>query len=374
MDHRSEPGIDYSGRSQQAPDGHVSVPPHTVSRPSPLATRWSPPRTPCFSTASANVGRRRYQRSSMLLSSPPRPGHFNRMSQLFRRVGVPNRTAIDDESVLYPQLPNISRVSLPLRRDQTRLPAEKAYTSTSESSSESWSDDSGYIIDDPAPSLVGSGAPAQRIEDWLARLSYDEGAGKVVGAKRKPRYEEEPAQDPFLDTKLQMTMDTNHIETPRSETHISSAPRPDQKLSNGSLALPINPFDCSRSSTSKSATSTDDSNHPSPLASSQRHVSDMCRRLFFDLPRPTTGVCITRSSSTSKAHGCLGLDPTADRKNDVELSPLSPNVCIERGPSRYHSAHKTRSNTSPSKAPTLTSFFTPPRYSGEHMKENIICE
>lgn len=62
------------------------------------------------------------------------------------------------------------------------------------------------------------------------------------------------------------------------------------------------------------------------------------------VPTGTHGECFGGISSADQ-------DGLSDSEGGCELKPLSPNVCLERGPSRYHSAQRARS-TPPTTTPT----------------------
>jgi hypothetical protein len=353
---------------QHAQDDHVSVPRQQVSQASRLATQSSPPQTPRLSNANANIGRRRYQQSAMLLRSPPRPGHTFRMTQIFQGASVANRASDGDGLVLYPQLPNISRVASPSTREQS-CPLERRPTTPSETPSESWSDDSGYIVLDHARSLAGSGSPVYPVEDWLSAVSQDDDS---VGAlTRKPRHQDAPPHSPLH---LRATTELDVIREPRRDSDTLSWRSFDQHPSNTGYALPQNPFvsghSSDASSISDSSSTVESNRQPTPSSRPRRYISDTCKRLLFSAPGTPTGIRSVHTPSTPKPCG----PPSNDGYDEFQLSPLSPNVCIERGPSRYHSPHKAGLNTSPAKASTLTSFFTPPRYPRGRMKENSVAE
>ncbi|KAF2681369.1 hypothetical protein K458DRAFT_83955 [Lentithecium fluviatile CBS 122367] len=382
---------------QRSPDGGVCLLPHDVSKAPTFAAPWSPSNTLCFSSTSANIGRRRSQRASMLLRSPARPGHASRMKQMFDEAGIGNMPSRDDEVVLYPQLPNVSRVASPLVRDHrcppvpkdapgSHLPPNDPHSAvaaighvnvtsipTSDSSSGSWSDDSGYIALERARPLAGSGSPAHRIEDWLSALSHDD-----------QEVDEEPSQKPAQRSEPEVSHQQANLQPitledktrkPSFTLHLPSRQKVEPEFVWEGDVFLHDPFisrNSGRASTGRS-TIAESCDRPPPSPRRYRHISDTCKRLFFDLPRPVTTNRSVLPPSTPKALGRVLSDSSVDAEDGeggIELSPLSPNVCIERGPSRYHSAHNSQRNKSPMKSLTMTAFFTPPRHSSEQSKEN----
>lgn len=382
----------HTGRStHRSPDGGVTLTQHDV------------PATPTPSLcASANIGRRRFHHGS-LLSSPARPGHASRMKQIFEEAGLESKPS-QHGVALYPQLPNISRATSPPPRDQKRqhvpqstpaygpgslLPSKELLsaapeiahshespTSSSKRSSGSWSGDSGYLV-------VGrQGASPKRtvsiedqIRDWLSTVSQAEVAGVNEGYSDALRQETvEPTQSVDKTYELGNTrpLSSNRVENPK---HPQSR--------HGLLHDPFMPDDSSDCSGSKF--STDGSNYvtagsyrPPPSARSQRHISDVCKRLILDQPPPAMNQCTMKDQSPGLAPVtplALGRTVSINSPNTlhdaddggIELSPLSPNVCIERGPSRYHSDY-----TSPRKLALEPPDCTPTKYKSEQMKANVV--
>lgn len=67
----------------------------------------------------ANSARRRALRELVLLQSPAQPSHYNHIEQIFLDAGriIPVSQHHEDEA-LYPQLPNMSKQTTPLRAQQ----------------------------------------------------------------------------------------------------------------------------------------------------------------------------------------------------------------------------------------------------------------
>ncbi|KAF1958961.1 hypothetical protein CC80DRAFT_591836 [Byssothecium circinans] len=371
------------GHSQQSPDGGVSLegPVRGVAR--------SPPTTPSFSRNSANVGRRRSQHGSMLLRSPARPGYSSRMKQIFEDAGMENFTPLNDVAPLYPQLPNISRLSSPKHREQrceivvpniagnrhgVILPSPEALSALpeieqscespvmSEHSSGSWTDDSGYINVE-SRNRRSAESPKRLVLDWLTTVSAtDECQKESVGSGGS-------------DTSLERTcvnstasMQLSRDRRPHRAFRISRKSPPNAKILRIHRTSPTDPFVIRREVDTETtydhrSTASKDLSYS---ARAQRHISDTCKRLDFDQAGRSSNLKI----ASPKPEGSDGaLTPTAKELQDVEaggiqLSPLSPNVCVERGPSRYLSRRN-----SPTKAPAeLTAPSCTP------MKENLAIE
>jgi hypothetical protein len=109
-----------------------------------------------------------------------------------------------------------------------------------------------------------------------------------------------------------------------------------------------------------------------------RIIPDVCKPLNLhhlnQVHRPTS---IDAINTSSKDRGDVRGTREWCNKNEaieeggVQLSPLSPNVCIERGPSRYHSPrnlHDASDAVTPSKH-RPTSLFQSPQ-----LKENVVLQ
>jgi hypothetical protein len=201
----------------------------------PSASAQPTPSTP------ANARARRTHHGSTLLQSPPRPGHSAGMRNIFQTASQHNTPA-----TLYPQLPNVSRkASQPRGATSHELTAyvpslhqsDPLYPVAPSASSESWSDDTGYLVagsrSRPSDPVI---FPAERIAHWLSDV---------------------------LDSDASDTSDPISL-----------------------------------------------------------------------LQRQSTRVTVDKTDSR-------GIQ-TPSSKDDTELGPLSPNVCVERGPSRHRSGRKPR--------------------------------
>lgn len=110
------------------------------------------------------------------------------------------------------------------------------------------------------------------------------------------------------------------------------------------------------------------------LLQSQRQVFDTCKTLDFGLlpaeqARRTVNPS-TRSGNSAATAGFGHVTPPPSRitsREDLELSPLSPNVCTERGPSKYHKNRTTEITASP----LSTTSRLPFRSQRRHLQENV---
>jgi hypothetical protein len=234
------------------------------------------------------------------------------MRQIFEDAGREHQSSQLEQGVSYPQLPNISRkASPPLEHGRTeqhhpprsfRLVSHTTQVDSprvSEQSSESWSDDSGYFIAgsrNRTSSLASQ--PRDRVNDWLTNVSLCEQEPIVV--------------ENTLD--YQPTRPPSPQSPPPRQTEIDVFPKPTRQPPQEASATFQDPFL--------------DTNPP--LRTSP---------LFKALPprRPPT-----HPQTHSPCNVTIRSNPFQTKRpmlqdGGIQLSPLSPNVCVERGPSRYHS-------------------------------------
>ncbi|KAF5850648.1 hypothetical protein GGP41_010302 [Bipolaris sorokiniana] len=293
--------------------------PNALHNTPPLKPAESRPR-PVSPLGLANVRIRRSHHGSRLLQSPARAGHAARMRQLFEDASHEQQT-LQPAHLPYPQLPNISaKASSPLARcghvhnhsqqatspvrrleslciPTTLLPSPRpGFAKTSQQSSESWSDDSGYLIpgsrSKPNPKSIRASVLDDHISKWLTGVSTPNG--------HEP-YAKPPQPNTYSRPQFCQRSSSNFSET---------ASRSGQEALEAPSANTVTIRDVFH-------TRTESTIHPTtPLHSRPRDANNQV----------------------------LSPDP------DLELSPLSPNVCIERGPSRYHSSRNLHSAASPTKS------------------------
>ncbi|KAE8824852.1 hypothetical protein PTNB85_09616 [Pyrenophora teres f. teres] len=330
------------GRVALSPIGSASFRPTTTDiftdyrRVEATTTPYKLPRPntgPASSSQLANIRVRRAHHGPALLQSPARAGHAARMRQIFEDAGRGNQTQHPNRDTLYPQLPNISRKASsppehnatgegqpphhsPIHRPESLCMSTKSFrpvpyqlhaecTAVSEASSESWSDDSGYFIaGSRTRSSNAAVPPRERISNWLLNVSPSEpdhatevAESEIDSLKSSP----EPLPWEYHDDTLQSY--TSHP--------------------NGATSQ-LDPFV--------------EDNHKL-----KRHSLFNSKRVLLDNPNATHSIVTIRSLS----HNPISPKPTILDDGGVELSPLSPNVCIERGPTRYHSAHRNSPLPSP---------------------------
>ncbi|KAL5119493.1 hypothetical protein ACEQ8H_002558 [Pleosporales sp. CAS-2024a] len=286
----------------------------TAGYPQSITTPWYPQSitTPWYPQSITTPWYPRCNISSKLAQSPARQGHAVRMRNMFNDASDADQ--YHRSATLYPQLPNISRKTLPTSPSKYRPeslclptnspvphpPASLVYPS--DGFSESWSDDSAYIVTTRAPSH-GSAVPSdERIRIWLEDLPHCDmpvsnghdfhDAESERGPRRIPLHE-------LTDTYRAYRYNANRL----NSIHLTS-------LNQDQTPAPRN---CN----------TDEQGHGPP-----------------DDTHPFA---------------------------DMDLSPLSPHVCIHRGPSRYHSRRDFSEDSdmaTPSKHPHAVD-MQPPRHKGE---------
>jgi hypothetical protein len=299
----------------------------------------------------ANVSARRCVRPT-LSQSPARSGHSTCMRKIFDDPLRPLALRQRHHDVIYPPLPNVSshlqlsgnrlrgHVSasslhrLPPQerqsgRDQPRVLARSA----SRSPSESWSDASIYVEAETVHASPGLAAsPYDQVQDWLSTMIYDgdigpsnKTAGVVDGHLNRPMVRDGTS-----------IMHNNIIS---NETGTFK--------NDGAVYLPC----------------------------SQRQIFDTCKTFDFDQPPPsqahkTVGSPIRFRSADARAT-YVHVTPIRTRKSscreDPELSPLSPNVCTERGPSEYRRPCTAEIAAGMSSASSRLPF----RYQRRFLKENV---
>jgi hypothetical protein len=306
-------------------------------------------------TRAANVRIRRANCGSTLLQSPARAGYADRMRQMFE-----DASREDKERQLYQQLPNISRklALSPVKRSVLqRMDASSSYRPESlclattlsvaepsfsdahvnlphpsERSSGSWSDDSGYIITESRGGRCSfSMPPKERIYDWLSGIAdsdsecdenqgetmitteqqrqqrlgggFEEAGGGTAGVRPVFPGTETNSNDPFV----------SHTEEKSVGDFIPSSLRSEES---DDLLTPRNTLDvCKRPTQDPDRTPESPSKAGSTLALGQQSLATPKTKLNDDAGLADGG---------------------------IRLSPLSPNVCVERGPARHHSNRKAR--------------------------------
>jgi hypothetical protein len=348
----------------------------------------------------ANIGRRRAQHSSsILLTSPARPGHASRMRQIFDAAATPIPTFCRTETALYPQLPNISRAASPptsIRRGwvapraaglrtilqhaaplSAQANSKESSTLASESSSGSGSDDSKYIVFGHARSLAEAASTAHRIEDWLSTATLDINETEETSITAETSNNSCP-QASIAQDELRMASTVTHGRMTSSNWHSPIPQAVQPKSCCATHMLLHDPFvaglSSGASSTGRSATAAEDSCRTSTSPRSQGRVSDARRKLDFESLEFATKVSPAFATSTPKAINHIFSDATNDGDGGIEWSPLSPNVCTKRGPSRYHLAYTNRLAASPTRPPMQTSFFAPLRELVDLTKGTVVAD
>ncbi|USP82629.1 uncharacterized protein yc1106_09903 [Curvularia clavata] len=330
--------VSLQGHAPPAPPNHAYAHPccHGDSTNCQNARPATPPPKPLELTPGpssplglANIRIRRPPHGSLLLQSPARAGHAARMRQIFEHASREQQPPQPTKPLLYPQLPNVSRKASPplasmpnycQQASPTRLPQQSLCMSTassragfrhaqavfamSEQSSESWSDDSGYLltrshISKLAPAFV----PDDRITEWLTSVStpdYEEHDAHVQDYDAPCRYSSSELSDNASSGLAQQPLESRPVKVTIEDVS------PGQGLTYTRDSVPLKPS--------------------FPL---KELITD-----HVSTAHPTTPIHSYYSDA---------IHPLLSSANEViQLSPLSPNVCIERGPSRYHSSRNTQ--------------------------------
>ena len=295
----------------------------------------------------ANIRIRRSHHGSVLLQSPARAGHAARMRQIFEDASLEQQTPQTDRGALYPQLPNVSRrASSPTEhnghaQNQTQRSScvrgpeslctstssvrpiphrtQVSFTGVSEQSSESWSDDSGYFITGSRNrSSTLTFAPNDRIAEWLTDVSTPQ--RDEHSANGQEDYDISPGfcqhfPSDFGDNK---SKSTKQPQTRRPVRLVDADPFLTNEYIYGELgsSLPFSSLFGSIPDPWEIPT------HPPPTNAATQPTVTI---------RPYPRHSPTKHDRTHSEGG-------------IQLSPLSPNVCVERGPSRYHSSRNLRDN------------------------------
>jgi hypothetical protein len=265
----------------------------------------------------------------------------------------------DGRGVLYPQLPNIPRKaspppehtqtpsSSPIRRPEflcssaeslRDVPSEPLvhYSPVSERSSASWSDDSGYFIAGSCTRMSTlTLPPKERITEWLVSVStpeYETDAGEYTVRDDSCEYLQCPL--PQLDSNFS----TKHNEcSPWSYSDVSKPLLHPQTLAqdpfiqdeSNRTALPL--------LTTRRAPKNFSNITPSPISPGTSPSPVITRPRPSPIPLRSASECSVRD------------------EGGIQLSPLSPNVCVERGPARYHATRALRFKENVGTRPESTS-------------------
>jgi hypothetical protein len=302
-------------------------------------------------TTAANIRVRRSTRDSTLLLSPARAGYATRMRQIFEDVGRDQGELQITSRTLYPQLANISRKALPSPPSpppksthnsskyrleslclSTNLPsvvasvgqARASLTHQSQRSSGSWSDDSGYILTNSSHTRCSSFTltPDERIRIWLYELP--EWKTGIADA------------DWRMESVLEQDAKGLSSRGGRDEMHTFTSGQTD-------------PFEPKARDY--------DTNFILPGHGSSENVAGDCNQMGlnpfnrFHTPSPKART-----------------DPQLLEEGGIQLSPLNPNVCIERGPARYHS------NRKPREVAMIGARGSPILFRATRLKENVVLK
>lgn len=374
-----------------SPDGGINL---RSCEPSPVSTSTGFPRLstaqPTSPTVIANTRVRRSEYGSFLLQSPARAGHATQMRRIFKDANHTFHGSQQPRSKLYPQLPNISRkASPPPVRDLASLGTsvcrspkyrpESLCLSTkllstasqrgvlqvsqgnqSEASAGSWSNDSGYIVTGSRDRRSEPTIPSKdRILDWICGISEGEAdvncenSHEEVSVTIVQQCEEEEREASLvwphrkhahpLVPQGQSKIDDPFLSHSRENNTITSSQIGSGRRSPTSLML----------------------NHCVPS-----HFSDTCRTLDFDSHKENNQpLPEAKTEATTPLQYSVKTTPIDYQDLEEGGIQLSPNVCVERGPSRHHSPRKPH-NAENTLTPSKRSYNTP--FPAGRLKENVI--
>lgn len=390
--------ISHDDTRNPSPSGIDLDSPLFANNPNTTSGTERSPRLLGSPAGAANIRVRRSNPGKALLQSPARAGYTSRMRQIFEDTTQGQSELQGNSTQLYPQLPNISRTATAVVKNRPRTesldprnstyrsqnyrpeslclstellsvvtPTNKTITNcqrASQCSPGSWSDDSGYIITETRDHKRSSAIPSQQIvQDWLYSLpdagcenftSRDGEHAQQLGSVLVEQDHE--ACDVFGDRSQTMYTDTSSILNARSHTKLSAA---------GPLSALDDPFTIDANP--------DGGIFTRVMAGRGHHgrtpESMLASRAHQTYARSREGIT-DRSGGHDHDSEQKGSGNEADEAEDgdIQLSPLSPNVCIERGPSRYHSNRKLPNDdsfTTPSREGLTVDFYSP------KLKENV---
>ncbi|ORY08740.1 hypothetical protein BCR34DRAFT_389907 [Clohesyomyces aquaticus] len=293
----------------------------------------------------ANVGVRRSRHSS-LLESPARAGHSSQMRRMFEKANLGNTLPSNNGVVLYPQLPNISRECSPVARFEAHrksrgpllprsgpnsgaeTPEQLHSPAVSEHSSESWSGDSDYLVTEHHVSHASPDSASHPfIDDWLSTLS-DGDRSSQGSAFRLPFGIASP-------------VDENNTEDVSCHSHVHSTPS-SVAMSQLSISGPSSRESRRRVSDRCLTSSEFRRRQCADMAALQDRSKRLCPQT------PPSG----RATQSKPREVCTPRQSADLDDGSVELSTLSANVCVERGPTRRHSVRREWQNPNLPETPT----------------------
>lgn len=326
------------------------------------------------SARAANICVRRSKYASTLSQSPARAGYATRMRELFEEASCHGQLQSAD-SALYPQLPNISRKATPsaakteasqqiaaspsYRPESLCLPinlpvalssvgAQASVQRRSERSSGSWSDDSGYII---THSLGRSSTSATLSKEWICNWLEE-----VYDYRCDSRSDFRDGHDELTAATQNERVAIEALSTKRTSKSCTTLPEQQAVLEDPFMGRENDQRSVTLHQTNLQQTSSQANLTP-------RHMFNPCNpsvpsylsEAHTPPPKVGPGMESRKLPSATNASG-VHVDVEGSGEGGVLLSPLSPNVCIERGPSRHHSNLKARNTdilaTSSTESPT----------------------
>jgi hypothetical protein len=322
------------------------------------------------------------------------------MQQIFEAAGHSQHELQRTPTALYPQLPNISRKALstldgsPNKRmtlqSKNRLhpqdyrpeslclsislsrivaSAGEGLPHASDRSSGSWSDDSGYIVT-TSRARGNSFTMSERVHDWLRALSSpDSQVSEGLNDQRPTTPDEYHVLDQTGSIGRCRTGSSQSRDLPRKNCMVMSefsdpfVSDVEGQHSTTAFSLEAQGHDAMAVGHTI-ATKTPASHISDQRCSSQlhKHYTRFSRVPHEHSPPRSASVAKTRRAP---------LGNQILQEGGIQLSPLSPDVCIERGPSRYHNRklQNTCDLRTPSRNRPAMTFQAPRLKENEILKE-----
>ncbi|KAH7127103.1 hypothetical protein B0J11DRAFT_567829 [Dendryphion nanum] len=272
------------------------------------------PQTPSSASRRSNIGLRRSDRNSIFSKSPARPSHYTRMKSIFEAASLQNpaQSRIRN-TILYPQLPNVSRTcNLESHQGNSNANGHKK------------------LANPRVPQLHAPYSTVPQLGDEICNE-------KPLYPTELPKYSSPTGSwsgdsDFLVDESVVQRRASPSVPSPRPRTESSYFP----------------PVDLSREERYHCLTPQRAIPNPSLKWSGTDLQRISLNIMQQDIARLHTE---TQREQAQTPPPCVRNSDGEDGGD--EMSPLSPNVCVERGPVRHHSSRRRhRETVQPQDSPT----------------------
>ncbi|KAK3217460.1 hypothetical protein GRF29_1g3120899 [Pseudopithomyces chartarum] len=273
--------------------------------------------------------KRRTDHGSLLLQSPARQGHHDRMRRIFEDAGQTVSVSHHKEKLRHPLVLDTSQPASSLQTEQQNsdisisvnqpqrscgraiLGIENLHSEPTEHTADSWSDDSGYLYTESQLRLRAVGSSAQRIQQWLSNVALEPLAHAEGRPSQLPQY------FAVSESERSIHRPHTHVEKPSSKHDNILSPRGANQESS-----PAKPTQHEHNHGTSFHSLTDLASTEDPFVTrDSEHLS-----LQPFIPSISSNVREWPEIKTATpAHEMSEAD-----EKEPELVPLSPNVCIER--------------------------------------------